>query len=194
MDFENVLAQLLMNDENNNINHNNDNMKHPMESPMESPMEMPMKSPMESMTKNDMVRGAEMGDLPCNAPVAMTYTPWQRKDSRKYTAGEALDHGTLYPGLDLPLHNNYAVRNVANGPAGELQALDFAILELGLYLDTHRTDMEAFQLFKKYVMAYKDKKAAYIKQYGPLMQMDAAEANRYNWTDDPWPWDYSDRR
>jgi spore coat protein JB len=124
----------------------------------------------------------------------MTYTPMQRKGSPKFTAGEGLDRGTLFPGLELPFMNNYSVKNVANSPLGELQALDFALVELALYLNTHKTDMEAFQLFKQYANAYHDKKMAYVKMYGPIEKMHAAEADRWNWIDDPWPWDYSDRR
>jgi spore coat protein JB len=185
MEFENILTQLLMNDENLGEN---------MGNKMGNKMGENMGNKMEGKMEPEMVRGAEMGDLPCEAPIAMTYTPWQRRGSRKFTAGEALDRGTLYPGLELPLFNNYNVRNVAMGPMGELQALDFAITELVLYLDTHRNDMEAFQLFKKYVAAFKDKREAYMKTIGPLMQMDAADFDRYTWTDDPWPWDYTERR
>ena len=35
-------------------------------------------------------------------------------------------------------------------PLVELQALEFVVLELGTYLDTHPDDMEAFELFKQY--------------------------------------------
>ena len=38
----------------------------------------------------------------------------------------------------------------------ELMALDFAINELGLYLDTHREDKEALQLYTNYVTLAKE--------------------------------------
>lgn len=205
MDFENILSQLLMGNENRSENAKHEHMeegnirgenlygekaeKMPEMMPEKKTEKMPETSPGKGF-----VRGAEMGDLPCEAPIAMTYTPWQRSNSPKFSAGEALDRGTLWPGLELPWKNNYAVRNVANGPLGELQALEFALVELALYLDTHPKDTEAFQLFKKYAKAYHDKKMAYVKAYGPIVKADSAEADRWTWIDDPWPWEYSDRR
>jgi len=201
MDFENILSQLLMSNENRGEHMRDENIRDENirngnvrgEKMEKMPEKMPERMPEKSMEK-DFVRGAEMGDLPCEAPIAMTYTPWQRSNTPKFTAGEALDRGTLWPGLELPWKNNFAVRNVANGPLGELQALEFALVELALFLDTHPDDMETFQLFKKYAKAYHDKKMAYIKTYGPIVKADTAEADRWTWIDDPWPWDYSDRR
>lgn len=139
-------------------------------------------------------RGAEMGDLPCDAPIGMTYTPMQRRNSPRYTAGEGLDRGTLWPGLELPWKNNSSVRSVSNTPLGEVQALDFALVELAMYLDTHPDDTDAIMLFGQYAKAYEEKKAAYEKAYGPLVKTSAGKGDRWNWIDNPWPWDYVDRR
>jgi|GEM_PF-64107 len=196
MEFENILSQLLKQDE-NRMNMRGEEMKenvqkeeHTHENAQEKMTEkMPDKMPEKQYT-----RGAEMGDLPCEAPIGMTYTPWQRKGSPRYTAGEALDRGTLWPGLELPWKNNFNVRSVANTPLGEVQALDFALVELALYLDTHPDDTEALRLFRQYVKAYQDKKAAYAKKYGPLEKTQAGEGDRWNWIDNPWPWEYTDRR
>ena len=37
---------------------------------------------------------------------------------------------------------------------------------------------------------YQEGKVKYEKQYGPLEQTSAAQGNRYNWLENPWPWDY----
>ena len=71
----------------------------------------------------------------------------------------------------------------------ELMALDFAITELGLYLDTHREDQEAFALYQNYVTLYRQGKAAYEARYGPLQQTASTEAEQYRWLQDPWPWE-----
>ena len=61
--------------------------------------------------------------------------PMQRRNSPRYTAGEGLDRGTLWPGLELPWKNNSSVRSVSN-TSRRVQALDFALVELAMYLDT----------------------------------------------------------
>ncbi|MFR6186820.1 MAG: spore coat protein CotJB [Lawsonibacter sp.] len=48
------------------------------------------------------------------------------------------------------------------------------MLELGIYLDTHPDDMEAFQLFQQYAAMEKSAKAAYESGFGPLMKSTAA--------------------
>lgn len=189
MDFENLLSQLLTENKGRgeeNIRGENirdENVRG------EKAEKMTEKGPEKGFT-----RGAEMGDLPCEAPIAMTYTPWQRKGSPRFSAGEALDRGTLWPGIELPWKNNFTVRSVSGGLSGEVQALAFALVELKLYLDTHPNDTEAFQLFQRYAKAFEEKKAAYVREYGPLDMVSAAGFDRWRWIDDPWPWEYSDRR
>ena len=70
----------------------------------------------------------------------------------------------------------------------ELQALDFAIVELALYLDTHREDMEALELYRKYQELYDRCREVYEKKYGPLNHISARDGG-YTWLDDPWPWE-----
>ena len=72
----------------------------------------------------------------------------------------------------------------------ELQALEFVVLELGIYLDTHPDDMEAFDLFKQYAAMEKAAKETYEAKFGPLMKSSAATGASYRWLQDPWPWNY----
>lgn len=133
--------------------------------------------------------GADVGDLPCEAVIGMTYTPMQRCGSEKYEPMAALSRGTLFPGLELPWFNNYNVRHVAKTPLGEMQALDFCIVELSLYLDTHPGDREAVEMLQAYRKAYKDVRKAYVRRYGPVSKSDVTETNEYEWINDPWPWE-----
>ena len=66
----------------------------------------------------------------------------------RYGHAEALANGTLFPGLNLPFHVKASPGTPMEGASAELQALNFVIAELGLYLDTHKDDAEAFQLFR----------------------------------------------
>ena len=75
-------------------------------------------------------------------------------------------------------------------PMHELQALAFAIQELALYLDTHREDREALELYQAYQELYHKGGETYVQKYGPLNHTNRTEGDRYKWLDDPWPWDY----
>lgn len=132
------------------------------------------------------------GTLPPCAPLAVPYVPFQQKGSKKYSQMDALANGTLFPGLNLPFHVKADAAVPANSAAAELQALEFVITELGLYLDTHQDDAEAFALFRQYVRLAEEGRARYTAMYGPLFQTDAAKAGAYTtWLNDPWPWEYS---
>lgn len=135
-------------------------------------------------------QGAEVGDLPCEATIGMTYTPMQRGGSAKYEPCEALSRGTLHKGLELPLFNNFNVRPVAMTPLGELQALHFCITELTLYLDVHPDDREALELLRAYQKAYKEKREMYVRRYGPLNKREMTDGGEHDWISNPWPWEY----
>ena len=78
------------------------------------------------------------GTLPSCAGLAVPYVPFQQDAPQKYSQSEALSNGTLFPGLNLPFHLAVDGSALPATPLAELQALEFVILELGLYLDTHK--------------------------------------------------------
>ena len=86
------------------------------------------------------------GTLPSCAGLAVPYVPFQQDAPQKYSQSEALSNGTLFPGLNLPFHLAVDGSALPATPLAELQALEFVILELGLYLDTHKDDTEAFNM------------------------------------------------
>ena len=130
------------------------------------------------------------GTLPSCAPLAVPFVPFQQRGSKKYTPPEALANGTLFPGLNLPFHMKTAPGNPMECAAAELQALSFVITELGLYLDTHQDDEEAFRLFRQYAQLAREGKRRYEAAYGPITLMSAADQDRFLWLKDPWPWEY----
>ena len=69
--------------------------------------------------------------------------------------------------------------------------MNFAITELGLYLDTHSSDSDAAALFDQYVEQYAEVLRQYEKSYGSTTQMGAALNGEYDWLKDPWPWEFS---
>ena len=128
--------------------------------------------------------------MPDCAPLAVPYVPFQQTTASKYSSQEALSQGPLFPGLNLPFHLKTEGSSVPSTPLSELQALEFVVLELGMYLDTHPDDTEAFTLFKQYAAMEKAAKAAYESKFGPLTKSSAASGERYNWLQEPWPWNY----
>ena len=130
------------------------------------------------------------GSLPGTcAPLAFPYIPMQSQNPRRYDNQEALQRGTLFPGLDLPFHRELKTRfPAANTQLSELMALDFAIDELGLYLTTHRDDQEALSLYWNYIRLGREGRKRYEEMCGPLLQTDITEGS-FKWLDDPWPWD-----
>ena len=132
-----------------------------------------------------------MGVLPACAPLANPYVPFQQEGAQTYQANKALVRGTIYPGLDLPFMG-MENKNELNKTLGhQLQALNFAISELGLYLDTHSSDQEALELFNQYVEQYEAVLQRYEEQFGPIFQMSAGMSGSYDWIKGPWPWDYN---
>ena len=98
----------------------------------------------------------------------------------------------MFPGLNLPFHIKSEAANVVNTPLAELQALEFVVLELGLYLDTHQGDGEAFELYKKYIALEREARERYVAANGPLFQTDSAGSKTYNWLKDPWHWNFTE--
>ena len=71
--------------------------------------------------------------------------------------------------------------------AKKLKCYRFAIIELGLYLDTHPDDKKAICLHKEYANKFKDLEDKYQKMYGPLSIM--YPCNKWRWLEQPWPWE-----
>ena len=65
----------------------------------------------------------------------------------------------------------------------------FAIQELALYLDTHRDDKEALELYQAYQKMYHDAAKEYSQMCQPLTHHEPT-TGAYRWLDDPWPWEY----
>lgn len=144
------------------------------------------------MPQKMMEQGSE-GRLPAMAPLANPYVPFQLENPPVYEARKGIIRGTLFPGLDLPFMGMVNQKDLPQTPLAELQTLAFAINELALYLDTHRDDTEALEMYRTYQKMYMEGKKKYERECGPLSHMSEA-GNKFNWLDDPWPWEYASHR
>lgn len=145
------------------------------------------------MERRNTEQSGNEGRLPAMAPLANPYVPFQLNDPPKYNANEAVVRGTLFPGLDLPFMGKVNKEDLPNTPLAELQTLAFVIQELSLYLDTHRDDMEATEMYRQYQRLYNEGAKKYEQMCGPLNHMSVSQGD-YKWLDDPWPWEYAKNR
>lgn len=145
------------------------------------------------MKSNNHETSAGVGRLPEVAPLANPYVPFQLENPPKYEARKAFVRGTLFPGLDLPFMGMVNKNEYPATPLTELQTMAFAIQELALYLDTHRDDKEALDLYRTFQEMYAQGRRIYEEECGPLNHMSVA-GNEFRWLDDPWPWEYAKNR
>ena len=138
-------------------------------------------------------RSGKEGRLPATAPLANAYVPFQLENPPRYEPRTALVRGTLFPGLDLPFMGMINKNEQPITPMTELQTMAFAINELALYLDTHRDDKEALELYRTFQKLYRQGREIYEKSCGPLNHMTQTEGE-YKWLNDPWPWEYAMNR
>ena len=141
------------------------------------------------MDKRKHMRNCAEGKLPEMAPLANPYVPFQLENPPKYEPRKGLIRGTLFPGLDLPFMGMVNNKEKPVTPLTELQTLAFVIQELALYLDTHRDDQEALELYQNYQKIYHKGMMAYSKECRPLNHGTPTEGP-YRWLEDPWPWEY----
>ncbi|MFD1039505.1 spore coat protein CotJB [Virgibacillus byunsanensis] len=71
----------------------------------------------------------------------------------------------------------------------EIQSVDFVLVELTLYLDTHPNDYDAIEQFNLFSKQSKDLRIRFEKSFGPLMQFGKSYSNYpWDWGNAPWPW------
>lgn len=133
------------------------------------------------------------GRLPAIAPLANPYVPFQMENPPKYDARKGVVRGTLFPGLDLPFMGMVNKNELPVTPLTELQAMGFVLQELALYLDTHREDAEALEMYRAYQRMYAEGRKKYEEMCGPLNHMSETKGE-YRWLNDPWPWEYAKNR
>ena len=66
----------------------------------------------------------------------------------------------------------------------------FTQSELALYLDTHPNDKHALAKFNEIRGKSAAAQKEYEKEYGLLRFDNHTNAERWEWVDDPWPWEF----
>ena len=85
----------------------------------------------------------------------------------------------------------YQRRNDRDELYEKIGMLDFALVDLGLYLDTHPEDQEALEYFTHFAKNLEMLRKEYTMKYGPLRMKDMANGSwdQWKWSTDPMPWD-----
>lgn len=71
----------------------------------------------------------------------------------------------------------------------KIQAADFALVDINLFLDTHPTDKGALECFSKYQKIYDSLVKEYEEKFGALMPKRVDTNKGWTWIDNPWPWE-----
>ncbi len=71
----------------------------------------------------------------------------------------------------------------------EIMELQFTVLELVLYLNTHPEDRRALKNHNKYARRLSDLLEKYQNKYQPLVNEYPGADYPWNWINEPWPWE-----
>ena len=72
----------------------------------------------------------------------------------------------------------------------EIMALDFSLIDLNLYLDTHPYDVSAINMYNSILQRSKMLKTQYQCMFAPIMP-STNNPCMWQWIDSPWPWQKS---
>ena len=73
-----------------------------------------------------------------------------------------------------------------------ISTVDFAIVELHLYLDTHPDSNEMAKKLEEYENKSRVLREEYEAKFGPISLRDS-QGNQWTWISNPWPWDNSEK-
>lgn len=71
---------------------------------------------------------------------------------------------------------------------GQIRQLQFIIIELTLFLDTHPNDKAALDYHDNTVSKLNQLKKVYNRDYGMLTPADPSPGS-WEWVESPWPWE-----
>lgn len=115
------------------------------------------------------------------------------KENEGNSLDEGYARGNMFTALYKP-YKNYTYQLLMPKSKKEealynIMALDFAINDLNLHLDLYPTDTEMLKKYRSYVEKLLKKEMEYVQNYGPLEVTEVNSLEKFNWIDNPWPWE-----
>ena len=71
----------------------------------------------------------------------------------------------------------------------QITAVDFMVIDLHLYLNTHPNDRNALSKYNSFAVEANRLKQNYERCFGPL-SYGACSEYPWQWISEPWPWEY----
>lgn len=72
----------------------------------------------------------------------------------------------------------------------KIQQLEFAVVDLNLYLDNHPTNTKAIDDFNKFTEQLMNLKKEYEAKFRMLTNFGYSKADpSWSWVNEPWPWE-----
>ena len=122
-----------------------------------------------------------------------TFMPNMNNNNDLSDPKEGFLRGNLFNNLYDP-YKNYRYMDIRPTSKREeilynILKYNFALIELGLYLDTNPMDSRMINLYNRYLVEKKKLCDEYEKNYGPLTMDGMMDMNNFNWIKSPWPWE-----
>lgn len=114
------------------------------------------------------------------------------ENSNLFEPYQGFIRGNMYKNLYSPFGKTYELKpmNEQAEILTYIDALDFACIDLGLYLDIYPDNVQMIQLYNQLNDEKKQFKKQYEDKYGPLtLDSKALNTMPWSWDNNPWPWE-----
>ena len=106
---------------------------------------------------------------------------------------EGFKRGNMFENLYDP-YKNYKPNKLTASSEREdmlmqIQEYSFALIDIGLLLDTNPDNKDALKLFNEYLRKKKELVNKFEEKYGPLTFDSDNQKNNWLWDNSPWPWE-----
>ncbi len=114
------------------------------------------------------------------------------ENSNLFEPYQGFIHGNMFKNLYSPFGKVYEIKpmNEQAEILTYIDMLDFACIDLGLYLDVFPDNVQMIQLYNQFKEEKKKFMEQYEETYGPLtLSSRALQVTPWSWDEDPWPWE-----
>lgn len=114
------------------------------------------------------------------------------KQIELYEPYQGFIRGNMFPSLFDQYGRIYDVKpmNEQAELLTYMDIFDFALIDIGLYLDVHPENQKMIELYNSFLQEKKSILKKYEENYGALtMDSSALNVAPWSWDNNPWPWE-----